>query len=194
MQELLDTGVGLRGVVQGGLGELQHRPVVRAAKVVAQLRRTHPLQHGGDRQHIAERLAHLLPAHGDPAVVQPEIRKAVTGGTGLGYLILVMWKHQICSTAVNIELRAEVLVRHGHAFGMPTGAAAAPRCRPRRLTGFSALPEGEVALVPLAGAHSLALVNIVDPVPGEPAVVGDTPYVEVDVTRPGVGVTGVDEA
>ena len=42
VQEVLDAGVGLDGVLQRGLGELEHRPVVRTAEVVAQFGRAEP--------------------------------------------------------------------------------------------------------------------------------------------------------
>ena len=99
VQEVLDAGVGLRRVLQRGLGELEHRPVVRAAEVVAQLGGPNPLQHSGNGQHVAERLAHLLATHGDPAVVQPEPGERVADGFGLGDLVLVVREDQVHSAA-----------------------------------------------------------------------------------------------
>ena len=77
VQELLDAGVGLHGVLQSVLGEFEHRAVMGTAQVVAQLGGPNPLQHCGNGEHIAQRFTHLLTAHGDPAVVQPEPGEAV---------------------------------------------------------------------------------------------------------------------
>ena len=155
VQEVLDAGVGLDRVLQRRLGELQHRPVVRTAEVVAQLGRPNPLQHSGNRQHVAQRLAHLLAAHGDPAVVQPVPGERVAGRLGLGDLVLVVREDQIHSAGVDVELRPEVRLAHRDAFGVPARAAAAPRRRPGRLAGLGALPQREVALVALAGRDAL---------------------------------------
>ena len=126
VQEVLDPGVGLGRVLQRGLGELQHRPVMRAAQVVAQLGGPNPLQHSGNREHVAQRLAHLLAAHGDPAVVQPEPGERVAGGLGLGDLVLVVREDQIHSAGVDVELGAEVRLAHRDAFGVPARAGPGP--------------------------------------------------------------------
>ena len=95
---------------------------------------------------------------------------------------------------MDIELRTEVLVRHRHAFGVPARPSASPRRGPGRLTGLGALPQREVALIALAGRHSLALMDVVDPVPGQLAVVGVAQHVEVDVAATLVGVAGLDQS
>ena len=172
VQEVLDPGVGLGRILQRGLGELEHRPVMRAAQVIAQLGGPNPLQHSGNREHVAQRLAHLLAAHGDPAVVQPEPGERVARGLGLGDLVLVVREDQIHAAGVDVELGAEVRLAHRDALGVPAGAARAPRRRPRRLAGLRALPQREVALVALAGGDALALVDVVDLVAGQLAVVG----------------------
>ena len=193
VQELLDARVRLHGVLQRGLGELQHRPVVRAAQVVAQFRGPDPAEHRGDRQHVAKRLAHLLAAHGDPAVVQPVPGEAVAHGLGLGDLVLVVREDQVHAARVDVELRAQVGLAHRDAFGVPAGAPRPPRRRPRRLAGLGALPQREVTRIALTRRDALALVHVVDPVAGQLAVVGVAQNVEVDVAPAGVGVPVVDQ-
>src|SRR5271156_5111873 len=134
---------------------------MRTAQVVAQLGGPDSLQYGGDRQHIAQRLAHLLATHGDPAVVEPVSSKPVAGSAALGDLVLVMRKNQIHSTAMDIEFRPQICAGHRRAFQMPAGASAPPRRGPGWLAGFRAFPQREIALVALAGRDSLALMDVV---------------------------------
>ena len=193
VQEFLDAGVGLHRVLQCGLGELQHRPVVRTAQVVAQLGGPNPLQHSRNGQYVAQRLAHLLATHGHPAVVQPEPGEAVAGGTRLRDLVLVMREDQVHAAAMDVELGTEILVRHRDTLRMPARPAPAPGRGPGRLTRLGALPQGEVALVALTARHALALVHVVDPVPGQRTVLGEAQHVEVHVPGTGVSVSGVDQ-
>jgi hypothetical protein len=130
VQELLDAGVCLDRILKRVLGELQHRAVVRAAKVVAELGGPDPLQHRGNRQHVAQRLAHLLAAHGDPAVVHPVLGETVACRPRLGDLILVVREDEVHAARVDVERRAEIRLAHRDALGVPAGATGTPRGRP----------------------------------------------------------------
>ena len=76
---------------------------------------------------------------------------------------------------------------------MPAGASAPPRRGPRRLVGFRAFPQREIALVALAGRDSLALMDVVDLVAGQLSVFGVAQHVEIDVASADVGMAGVDQ-
>ncbi|COX16179.1 Uncharacterised protein [Mycobacterium tuberculosis] len=67
---------------------------------------------------------------------------------------------------MDIEFRPEIAASHCRAFQMPARTPAAPRRRPRRFTRLFALPQSEVALVPLAGSHTFALMDVIDLVTG----------------------------
>ena len=112
------------GVLQRRLGVLQHRPVVRAAQVVAQLDRPHPVEHRGDRQRVAQRLAHLLAAHGDPARCAASTGRTPSPAAS-DWAISFSWcgKTQVHAAAVDVELRPEVRARHRRALDVPAGAA-----------------------------------------------------------------------
>ena len=103
-----------------------------------------------------------------------------------------MGENQIHSAAMDIEF-APRSSGHRRAFQMPAGASAPPRRGPRRLVGFGALPQREVALIALAGSHSLALMDVVDLVSGQLAVFGVAQHVEIDVAAAGIGVAGLDQ-
>ena len=179
------------------LGVLDVRAVVRAAEVVAQLDRPHPLDHLGDEQRVAERLAHLLARRGDPGVVHPVTREPLADGRRLGDLVLVVREAQVDAAAVDVEGVAEVLARPSPSTRGASRGARAPRRRPRRLAGLGALPQREVARVALA-----ARVRVGRPAPSRRASAGQLavrrpgPHVEVDVARAvlgGVGVPALDE-
>ncbi len=194
VQEVFDTDVGVDGVAQRGLGELEHRPVVRTAQVVAQFGGPDTLQHRRHRQHIAQRLAHLLAAQGDPPVVQPVPGEPVSGGPTLRDLVLVVREDQVHPTAVNVEFGAEVGPGHRRTLQVPAWTARTPRGGPAGLTGLGAFPQGEVTRIALPGGNPLTLVHIVDAMTGQLAVVGVAEDVEVDVTAAGIGVSRVDQA
>ncbi len=164
-----------------------------AAEVVPKFLRANEFEYVRHRKHVAERLRHLLARLGDPAVVQPVLREVVTGALGLRDLVLMMREHQIQSAAVDVERLAEVEHRHRRAFEVPSGPARTPRCGPRRLARLGGLPEREVPRIPFARTGALALVDVVELVPGQPPVLGEAPDVEVDVAARRVRVTVVDE-
>src|SRR5690606_9329182 len=101
-------------------------------------------------QRVAQRLAHLLGADLDEAVVHPVAGETVARGLGLRDLVLVVREDQVDAAAVDVERRPQILGGHRRALQVPAGAAGAPRGRPGGLAGLLALPQREVARVALA--------------------------------------------
>ena len=166
-----------------------------ADHVVAQLDPAHALEHVGNQQRVAERLAHLLAGRGDPGVVQPVGREAVARRARLGLLVLVVGEAQVDAAAVDVEGGTEVLARHRRALDVPAGAAAAVGRGPRRGGGLGllgALPQREVARVALAPRVGVAGgLHVVERLPGQLAVRRPRPDVEVDVAGAVLGGVGV---
>src|SRR3546814_1870550 len=94
---------------------------------------------------------------------------------------------------MDVECRPEIELRHGRALEVPARTAGSPRCRPRGLTGLDGLPEGEVARIALALGRTLALMNVVEFVAGQCAVLGVALHVEVDVAARRVRVAVLDQ-
>src|SRR4051812_24733574 len=111
----------------------------------------------------------------------------MTRRTRLRLLVLVVGEAQVDAAAVDVEGAAEVLLRHRRALDVPAGPAASPGRGPRRrrrLGLLPALPQREVARVPLStGIRVLGGLHVVDLLPGQLAVRRPGPHVEVDVTR-----------
>src|SRR6266542_2403197 len=192
LHEALEPPVRRRGLRQRLGGVVDHRTVVRRHQVVPQLDRPHEGDQLGDEQRVAERLAHLLPAHGEQGVVQPVPGEAVSGRPRLGDLVLVVREDEVGAAAVDVEGLAEVPGGHRRALQVPARAARPPRRLPLRLAGLGALPQGEVQRVALA-ATLLARAHLVDLLPGQRAVLRVRPHVEPDVAAGGVRVALVDE-
>src|SRR5271166_400332 len=95
---------------------------------------------------------------------------------------------------MDVEFRAKVGAGHRRALQVPARAPPTPRRRPRRFARLFAFPQSEVALVTLAGGHTLALMDVVDPVPGQLAVLRVAEHIEVDVTAGGIRMAGFDQA
>src|SRR5205823_7197336 len=129
-----------------------------------------------------------------PRVVQPEPGERVTGRVRLGALVLVVREDQVHATAVDVELAAEVGGRHRRALQVPARTPGAPRRRPGRLARLRALPQREVARVALAACQRLALLDLVETLPGQLAVTGERLHGEVDVTARRVGVPFFEQA
>src|SRR5437764_9498506 len=98
-----------------------------------------------------------------------------------------MREDQIVAAAVDLEDRAEELLRHRRAFDVPAGATRPPRRLPDGVLAFLVrLPKRKVARVFLQlGAFGL-LGRVVQRVvvalaPREPAVLGEAADPEVDV-------------
>src|SRR5690606_37483064 len=155
------------------LGVVQVGAVVGLAQVVAEFDRADPPDDLGDQQRVAQRLAHLLAAGGEHAVVQPVAGEAVAGRVGLGGLVLVVREDQVDAAAVDVERGAEVLGGHRRALQVPAGASGPPRGGPGGLAGAGALPQREVAGVAL-GARVAVLggAHLVDALVGQRTVLG----------------------
>ena len=133
--------------------------------------------------------------------MHPDVGEPVASRARLGQLVLVMREAQVEPTAVDVEILAEVLRRHGRALDVPARSAPTPRSRPRGgagLAGFVRLPQSEVPGVLLA-PH----VRIVRGFHVLEALVGQFPIVrprggrEVDIAAViecRVGIPRVDES
>ena len=195
LHERLDAPVGDHRLVQRGVGVLDHRAVVRADEVVAQLGAAHPLQQRLDRERVAQRLAHLLPAQGDPGVVQSRTartrrprrcsgRARSRGGGRPGRC-----RRRGCRT---------------RGRGRRSAIAEHSRCQPGRPRPHGVGHDGSPGLaafhsVKSRGSRLRALVelardDLVDPLAGQRAVAGEGAHVEVDVAARRVGVAAVDQA
>ena len=105
---------GGRGV-QGFGGEIKGFAVVRLEHKQAQgHRRDSALQQRADGGEVAERFAHLLPAHIDHAVVHPDPGQVLACSRfGLGDLVLMVREHQIGSSEMDVDRVAEFRTHHG---------------------------------------------------------------------------------
>ena len=89
---------------------------------------------GFEAQEVAARLGHLLPVELQERAVEPEFgQPRVVAGLGLGDLVGVVDRDVILAAAVDVEVRPQVLGRHGRAFDVPAGEAAPPRAVPFHL-------------------------------------------------------------
>src|SRR5687768_9711443 len=88
--------------------------------------------------------------------MRPKTRERPTGAARLGELVLVVREAEVETAPVDLELRAEVLLRHRRALDVPAGAAPAPGGIPGRvLLRLRRLPEREVARIFLQVARLL---------------------------------------
>src|SRR5205814_7893599 len=95
--------------------------------------------------------------------------------------------------SVDLEARAEVLLRHRRALDVPARPPPAPRrVPPRVLPGLVRLPEREVARIPLERVR-LLLLHLVEPLTRKPAVVGELRDPVVDVAFDLVGEPALDQ-
>ena len=167
VHERLDPPVGGHRLLQRRVGVLDRRPVVRADQVVAQLDAAHPPQQRVDGQRVAQRLGHLLAAHGDPArcaasTGRTRRRPRATGpARSRGAGTPGPGRRRGCRTPAPRYMRG-----HRRALEVPAGPAAAPRRRPGRLARLGRLPQREVERVALGAALALALGHVVEPLAG----------------------------
>src|SRR5205807_3954441 len=89
---------------------------------------------------------HFAVADGKKLVMHPELyRLFPTHPLTLSNLVLVMWKAQIHTASVDVELFSQVPGRHRGALNMPAGEAYTPGTRPVHLATFIAmLPQCKV--------------------------------------------------
>src|SRR5439155_26214176 len=105
----------------------------------------------------------------------------------------MVWEDEVEPAAVDLEARAEELLREHRALDVPPRPAAPPGRVPGRVLALLVrLPEGEVPWILLQGVR-LLLLDLVRPVAGEAAVLREARDAEVDVAPDRVGVLGVDE-
>ena len=138
----------------------------------------------------------FLPVLGQQAVVQPVRGERLAGvRLGLDELVLVVREDQVEPAAVDVEVAAEVLHAHGRALDVPAGPARPPGAVPRRLARLRALPQGEVAGMPLdrRGLDPRAGQQLFGVAVAELAVVGGLGHVEIDVAGRLVGKALVDQ-
>ena len=194
VHERLDAPVGGHRLLQRGVGVLDGRAVVRADQVVAQLDPAHPAQQRVDRQRVAQRLRHLLAAHGDPGVVQPEPGEPVARRRGTG---------RARSRGAGTPGRARRRGCRTPGPGSTVAIAEHSRCQPGRprphgvgqdgSPGLAAFHSVKSQRVALGAALALALRDVVDPLAGQRAVVREGPHREVDVAAGRVGVPALDQ-
>ena len=89
-----------------------------------------PLERRLQRHVVADRLVHLLAGEAQHPVVHPDARERPAERSRLRDLVLVVREHEVEPAAVDLELRAEVLLRHDRALDVPARAADAPRATP----------------------------------------------------------------
>ena len=142
---------------------------------------------------VADGLVHLLAGEPEHAVVHPDPRERTAQRPRLRDLVLVVREHEIEPAAVDLELRAKVLLRHDGALDVPSRPATAPRRLPRRvLARLVRLPQCEVARILLACIR-LLLLDLVRTLAAEPAVVGKARDAVVHVSLRLVREAALDE-
>src|SRR5438477_3467247 len=105
----------------------------------------------------------------------------------------MMWEDEVEAAAVDLEARAEELLREHGALDVPPRPAAPPGRVPGRVLALLVrLPEGEVTRI-LFQRVRLLLLDLIRPLAGEAAVLREARNAEVDVALDRVGVPGVDE-
>ena len=171
---------------------------VRSEKQHEQRLRPPLVERVPQRDHVAERLRHLLAAEAEDPVVHPELRELTPRAARLGDLVLVVREDEIEPTAVDLEHRPEVLLGHRRALDVPTGATAPPRrVPPRVLALLVPLPEREVAWALLQRGLLLLLGRVAHGVLVEPAresaVLGKAVDTEVDVAAGRVREAELDQ-
>ena len=118
------------------------------------------------------------------AVVHPDAREALARGLRLRALVLVVREDQVEAAAVDVEVLAELRVRHRRALDVPAGPPAAPGRVPGRvLIRLVGLPEREVErrALALARLDARAGDQLVGPLARELAVARIGRDAEVDV-------------
>mmetsp|Transcript_12038 Transcript_12038/g.18300 ORF Transcript_12038/g.18300 Transcript_12038/m.18300 type:complete len:278 (+) Transcript_12038:1962-2795(+) len=65
-------------------------------------------------------------------------------GFRLGHLIVVVWEHEVYTTAVNIHIFAKDIAGHDGALNMPPWTTGAPVRLPGGLSGLACLPKSKV--------------------------------------------------
>ncbi len=113
----------------------------------------------------------------------------------LRQLVLVVWKREVESAAVNVQRLAEESHTHGRAFNVPARPARSPGTVPFRLTRLGCLPQGKIPgitflVADLDTGPGLQLLRITV---AQFAIVGVRADIEVDIASCWVGMSFVDE-
>ena len=119
----------------------------------------------------------------------------IEGAARLGDLVFMVGKHQIDAAAVNVEHFAEMFPRHGRAFDMPAGPAAAPGRFPARLFVLRRFPEHEIHVALLIGRDidTGAGNHFVERAARQAAVVGHGGHREQHMAVGRIGVAAGDQ-
>ena len=114
------------------------------------------------------------------------------GQLGLRDLVRVVDRDVVLAAAVDVEVVAQILLRHGRALDVPAGEAPAPRRLPLhlpRLAPGRELPQREVRRAALlAQLDATPRLEALDVEPREVAVVVELRRVEIDAVGGGVRV------
>jgi hypothetical protein len=86
---------------------------------------------------------------------------------------------------MDVEMLTEAAHRHRRALDVPARPASPPRRRPLQLTRAGALPQNKITGVALVGfdLDAGASAQFIEALAREPAIVGETGDIEVDVAR-----------
>src|SRR6185503_19243649 len=90
----------------------------------------------------------------EEAVVHPDVGELAARGTaGLGNFVFVVRELEVDSAAMDVEMFAELLRRHGGALDVPAGTALAPIRGPGRFAGLRGFPQHEVERIALGAIY-----------------------------------------
>ena len=179
--------------LQGLLRVLERLPPVPRQEEHEERLPTPAVERGLERDVVAHGLVHLLAREREHPVVHPELRERVPERARLGDLVLVVREHEVETSPVDLELRAQVLLGHDRALDVPAGASCPPGRVPGRvLSRLRRLPEREVARILLARVR-LLLLDLVRPLAAQPPVVRVARNAEVDVPIGLVGEAATNE-
>ena len=124
----------------------QRTAVVAAEEIQAHGIRMESFQRVYDRHQIPQRFAHLVRAQLQQSVVHPIPGKGLGARVtfALGDLVFVVWKYQVLTAPVDVQLFPQVFQRHRRTFDVPAGPPGSPRAGPGRLAFLGSLPQHKV--------------------------------------------------
>ena len=149
---------------------------------------------------VAIRLTHLLAVDGDHVVVHPVVDSWLAlGCTALCNLALVVREEQVETSAMDVELIAEVLLTHSRALKMPARETLAPRRWPMHdMFRLCLLPESKVAciaLLVLSVELACRFKQLVDITSGKDTIVellGIFLDIEIDTTFAHISIASIE--
>src|SRR5690606_24961448 len=136
--------------------------------------------------------------HAHRTGVHPGVGVLLAGDRlALGDLVLVVGKHQIRASAVDIEGLAQAASGHHRAFDVPARPPGAPGRLPAGLARLGGFPQDEIqrACLGLVDLDACTDLQVFDPAPRKLAVADELAdaVVDVAITRR-IGVTLVDQS